>query len=69
MCPARTGLRKRPLRVFGRHLTTLEPFLTGAVAGGTLDHTAAKGLADNIRADLRRHRPTREEIPPSPRGR
>jgi hypothetical protein len=51
--------------VFGRHLTTLGPFLTGAVAGGTLNHTATKRLADNIRADLRRHRPTRDEIPPA----
>jgi hypothetical protein len=50
---AKAGLRKRLLRVFGRHLTTLGPFLTGAVAGGALNRTATKRLADSIRDDLR----------------
>lgn len=60
---ARTGLRKRLLRVFGRHMTTLGPFLTGAVAGGTLNRVATKKLAETVRADLRRHRITRDHPP------
>jgi uncharacterized membrane protein YoaK (UPF0700 family) len=50
---AKTGLRKRLLRTFGRHFTTLGPFLTGAVAGGALNRSATKRLADRIRDDLR----------------
>jgi hypothetical protein len=50
---AKAGLRKRLLRTFGRHFTTLGPFLTGAVAGGALNRTATKRLADRIRDDLR----------------
>jgi uncharacterized protein (DUF697 family) len=48
---AKTGL----LRTFGRHFTTLGPFLTGAVAGGALNRAATKRLADKIRDDLRGH--------------
>jgi hypothetical protein len=50
---AKTGLRKRLLRTFGRHFTTLGPFLTGVVAGGALNRAATKRLADKIRGDLR----------------
>jgi hypothetical protein len=58
---AKTGLRKRLLRTFGRHFTTLGPFLTGAVAGGALNRTATKRLADRIRHDLRgRHLPAED---------
>lgn len=53
---AKTGLRKRLLRTFGRHFTTLGPFLTGAVAGGALNRTATRRLADKIRDDLRDQR-------------
>jgi hypothetical protein len=64
---AKTGLRKRLLRTFGRHFTTLGPFLTGAVAGGALNRTATKRLADKIRDDLRGQRvatgPQRPAIP------
>jgi hypothetical protein len=52
---AKTGLRKRLLRTFGRHFTTLGPFLTGAVAGGALNRAATRRLADRIRDDLRGH--------------
>jgi uncharacterized protein (DUF697 family) len=52
---AKTGLRKRLLRTFGRHFTTLGPFLTGAVAGGALNRAATRRLADKIRDDLRGH--------------
>ena len=50
---AKTGLRKRLLRTMGRHMSTLGPFLTGAVAGGALNRAATRRLADNIRDDLR----------------
>ncbi|WP_261808405.1 hypothetical protein [Nonomuraea sp. C10] len=49
----KTALRNRLLRVLGRHLTTFGPFLTGAVAGGTLNRMATKKLAAAIRDDLR----------------
>ncbi|HEU5159316.1 MAG TPA: hypothetical protein VFU43_20135 [Streptosporangiaceae bacterium] len=51
---ARQALRRRLLRTLGRHLSTLGPFLTGAVAGGTLNRTATRRLAEEIRTDLRR---------------
>jgi hypothetical protein len=51
---AKQALRKRLIRTLGRHLSTLGPFLTGAVAGGALNHAATKRLADDIRKDLRR---------------
>jgi hypothetical protein len=51
---ARQALRRRLLHTLGRHLSTLGPFLTGAVAGGALNRTATKRLADEIRGDLRR---------------
>lgn len=51
---AKAGLRKRLMRTLGRHLTTLGPFLTGAVAGAALNRTATVRLAEKVRADLRR---------------
>ncbi len=50
---AKAGLRKRLMRTLGRNLTTMGPFLTGAVAGGALNHTATGRLADRVRRDLR----------------
>ncbi|MFD0886818.1 hypothetical protein ACFQ08_19900, partial [Streptosporangium algeriense] len=47
------ALRNRLLRTLGRHLTTLGPFLTGAVAGGALNRAATRRLAEAVRADLR----------------
>ncbi|MDP9866609.1 MULTISPECIES: hypothetical protein [Streptosporangium] len=52
----KTALRNRLMRTLGRHLTTLGPFLTGAVAGGALNRAATRKLADVVRADLRVHR-------------
>jgi hypothetical protein len=49
----KTALRNRLMRTLGRHLTTFGPFLTGAVAGGTLNRIATKKLAEAVRADLR----------------
>jgi hypothetical protein len=63
---ARQALRKRLLRTLGRHLSTLGPFLTGAVAGGALNRAATKHLADDIRKDLRRvvgAPPDRNQLP------
>ncbi|GAA4559597.1 hypothetical protein [Planotetraspora kaengkrachanensis] len=53
---AKTALRNRLMRTLGRHLTTLGPFLTGAIAGGALNRAATKRLAEAVRADLRRQR-------------
>ncbi|MBP2707060.1 hypothetical protein JOL79_25065 [Microbispora sp. RL4-1S] len=58
---AKTALRNRLMRTLGRNLTTLGPFLTGAVAGGALNRAATRRLAEAVRADLRRHRP----LPPA----
>ncbi|MCG5213942.1 hypothetical protein [Streptosporangium sp. KLBMP 9127] len=52
---AKTALRNRLMRTLGRHLTTLGPFLTGAVAGGTLNRLATRRMAAAVRVDLRRH--------------
>ncbi|MBC6458801.1 hypothetical protein [Actinomadura sp. HBU206391] len=52
---AKQALRKRLLRILGRHLTTLGPFLTGAVAGGALNRAFTRRLAESVRKDLRRH--------------
>jgi hypothetical protein len=60
---ARQALRRRLLRTLGRHLSTLGPFLTGAVAGGALNRTATRRLAGEIRADL--HRVLGASPPPS----
>lgn len=54
---AKTALRNRLMRTLGRHLTTLGPFLTGAVAGGMLNRAATKKLGEAVRNDLRGKRP------------
>ncbi|MEU7892410.1 hypothetical protein AB0B45_06035 [Nonomuraea sp. NPDC049152] len=61
----KTALRNRLMRTLGRHLTTLGPFLTGAVAGGALNRAATKKLGEAIRADLRIKRPTLPQPPGS----
>lgn len=50
---ARTALRNRLMKLLGRHLSTLGPYLTGAVAGGTLNRSGTRTLARAVRADLR----------------
>ncbi|GIG86798.1 hypothetical protein Pen02_17340 [Plantactinospora endophytica] len=50
---ARKELRDRLLRRFGRNLTTLGPFLTGAAVAGFLNGRATKGLGERVREDLR----------------
>ncbi|WP_233526394.1 hypothetical protein [Actinomadura spongiicola] len=49
---AKSALRKRLLRTFGRSLGTMGPFLTGAAAGAALNRSATKALANKIRKDL-----------------
>ncbi|GAA3727948.1 hypothetical protein [Salinactinospora qingdaonensis] len=74
---AKTALRTRLMRLLGRHLSTLGPYLSGAIAGGTLNRAATRALAKAVRADLRpmvpperRHlgpaldRAARHELPP-----
>lgn len=51
---ARRELRDSLLRRFGRNLTTLGPFLTGAAVAGYLNRRATRTLADQLRKDLRR---------------
>ncbi|WP_446214501.1 hypothetical protein [Micromonospora sp. IBSANI012] len=51
---ARKELRDTLLRRFGRNLTTLAPFLTGAAVASYLNRRATLTLADEIRRDLRR---------------
>jgi hypothetical protein len=53
---ARTELRDRLLRRFGRNLTTLGPFLTGAAVASYLNRRATVALGERVRDDLRRHR-------------
>ncbi|WP_344900650.1 hypothetical protein [Actinomadura meridiana] len=49
---AKSALRNRLLRTFGRTLGTMGPFLTGAAAGAALNRSATKALAAKIRRDL-----------------
>lgn len=53
---ARKELRDTLLRRFGRNLTTLGPFLTGAAVASYLNRRATRGLGDRIRDDLRKRR-------------
>ncbi|GAA2605650.1 hypothetical protein GCM10010399_40840 [Dactylosporangium fulvum] len=49
----RKELRDRLLKRFGRNLSTLGPFLTGAAIGGFLNRRATLALGADIRKDLR----------------
>ncbi|WP_432987102.1 hypothetical protein [Dactylosporangium sp. CA-233914] len=49
----RKELRDRLLRRFGRNLSTMGPFLTGAAVGGFLNRRATLALGEEIRKDLR----------------
>ncbi|MEU7000580.1 hypothetical protein [Nonomuraea sp. NPDC046570] len=62
----KAALRNRLMRTLGRHLTTLGPFLTGAVAGGALNRAATKKLGEAIRRDLRIKQP--HEVRPTVEG-
>ncbi|HVA60476.1 MAG TPA: hypothetical protein VNG13_08050 [Mycobacteriales bacterium] len=49
----RRELRQRVARRLGRNVTTLAPFLVGAVAGGALNRRETRRLGERIAADLR----------------
>ncbi|MGK5443017.1 hypothetical protein ACSNN7_14545 [Micromonospora sp. URMC 105] len=51
---ARKELRDTLLKRFGRNLTTLGPFLTGAAVASYLNRRATRALGDELRRDLRR---------------
>ncbi|MDG4792342.1 hypothetical protein [Micromonospora sp. WMMD1082] len=61
---ARHELRDTLLKRFGRNLTTLGPFLTGAAVASFLNRRATRNLADQLRADLRRQRRALPGTPP-----
>lgn len=64
---ARRELGELLLRRFGRNLTTLGPFLTGAAVASYLNRRATRALADRVRADLRTQRRALELMhPPQP---
>ncbi|MFF5214981.1 hypothetical protein [Micromonospora sp. NPDC000442] len=63
---ARNELRDTLLKRFGRNLTTLGPFLTGAAVASYLNRRATRTLADQLRADLRRQRRSLPGVPPAP---
>lgn len=50
---ARNELRDTLLRRFGRNLSTLGPFLTGAAVASYLNRRATRKVGDQIRTDLR----------------
>ncbi|WP_433247832.1 hypothetical protein [Actinomadura nitritigenes] len=62
---AKAALRKRMMRTFGRHMTTMGPLLTGAAAGAALNRAATKALAAKVRQDLRG---SAGALPPPPGG-
>ncbi|WP_239484654.1 hypothetical protein [Micromonospora humidisoli] len=53
---ARKELRDTLLKRFGRNLTTLGPFLTGAAVASYLNRRATRSLAEQLRRDLRKQR-------------
>jgi hypothetical protein len=52
---ARKELRDRLIKRFGRNLTTLGPFLTGAAVAGFLNRRATKSLGEEILKQLRQY--------------
>ncbi|WP_433532104.1 hypothetical protein ACQPYA_08675 [Micromonospora sp. CA-263727] len=65
---ARHELRDTLLRRFGRNLTTLGPFLTGAAVASYLNRRATRTLADQLRTDLCRQRRGLPGAPPARPG-
>jgi hypothetical protein len=53
---ARKELRDTLLKRFGRNLTTLGPFLTGAAVASYLNRRATRSLGDQLSTDLREQR-------------
>ncbi|MEU4567696.1 hypothetical protein [Micromonospora sp. NPDC023956] len=61
---ARRELRDSLLKRFGRNLTTLGPFLTGAAVASYLNRRATRSVGDQVRADLRWQRRGLPGLPP-----
>jgi hypothetical protein len=59
-------LRQRLVRRSLRHLPSLTPFLIGAAIGGVVNRRDTHRLAEQIRADLRRHAVPWDEIDQRP---
>jgi uncharacterized protein (DUF697 family) len=53
---ARKEMRDRLLRRFGRNLTTLGPFLTGAAVASYLNGRATKSLGEQVIKDLKKRK-------------
>lgn len=53
---ARQQLRSRILRRLGRNVTTMAPFLAGAVAGAEVNRRSTRALGEKLMKDLRRAR-------------
>lgn len=53
---AKQQLRQRVLRRFGRNVSSLAPFLAGAVAGAELNRRETRSLGDALMRDLRPRR-------------
>jgi hypothetical protein len=51
---ARKELRDRLVKRFGRNLTSLGPFLTGAAVAGFLNRKATQSLGNEVKRDLSR---------------
>ncbi|PZF95273.1 hypothetical protein [Micromonospora deserti] len=62
---ARRELRDMLLKRFGRNLTTLGPFLTGAAVASYLNRRATRRMAEQLRTDLRRKRAALPGAPPA----
>ncbi len=62
---ARRELGETLIKRFGRNLTTLGPFLTGAAVASYLNRRATRSLAEQLRADLRRQRRSLPGTPPA----
>jgi hypothetical protein len=50
---AKAGLRRRLIRRAGSNLSTMGPFMSGAVAGSLVNHRETRRVGEAVRADLR----------------
>jgi hypothetical protein len=51
---AGVALRRRVVRRAAQNLSTMGPLMSGAVAGGMVNHRVTRNLGERVRADLRR---------------
>lgn len=62
---AKHELRSRIVRRLGRSMTSLAPFLAGALAGSQVNRRATRTLGDTMVADLRARRAERSDTAPA----